>query len=161
MQEHQESAEVAAADEQPENKLFPLKPNYTGPTEGLFLFVHHDVPIEWYANIYDRVDTVRYTKADYEQEGRKMHMRYVHPDELPQPLSDFYRWYVRDWRASGGSSPNWNEQFETAFGWFRNYDLGVPLAQKLLGADYRFDADYRTIKFEEINREIADRAQQA
>lgn len=73
------------------NKLFPLKPNYKGPTRGMFLYVHHEVPAEFSDNILERVKYVKYDKPDEEQETRANALRYVRPSDLPKRVQGLFK----------------------------------------------------------------------
>lgn len=48
------------------NTIFPGKPNYTGPNNGLFCFVHHDILYEYSYNIQERLEYIKNNKAKNE-----------------------------------------------------------------------------------------------
>ena len=57
------------------NKLYPGKPNYTGPTKGFFTLLHHEGPLlEWSDNVMERIDFIRREKAKSEIPVRLRHI---------------------------------------------------------------------------------------
>src|SRR3990167_6084522 len=57
------------------NKLYPGKPNYTGPTKGWFTLLHHEGPLlEWSDNVMERIDFIRREKAKSEIPVRLRHI---------------------------------------------------------------------------------------
>jgi len=59
------------------NKLFPGRPNYTGPTAGLFAFLHHCTLYEYSDNVIERINYVKSQKPKDEIELRLHHMLYL------------------------------------------------------------------------------------
>ena len=62
-----------------ENKLFPGRPNYTGPTKGWFGLLHHSVLIEESHNVMERVEYVKNHKSKREIAIRLHSMIYIDP----------------------------------------------------------------------------------
>lgn len=60
-----------------ENKLFPGRPDYTGPTEGYFAFLHHDVLFEKSHNVAERVAYVKAEKPERKRKIRLHNMLYL------------------------------------------------------------------------------------
>ena len=63
------------------NTIYPLKPNYTGPTKGWFAWLHHDTVLEWSDNVIERTDYVFKNKPKHEMKARTEHMIVI-PDEF-------------------------------------------------------------------------------
>lgn len=63
------------------NKLYPGLPNYTGPREGWFAFLHHSILCEMadFGGVMERVEYVRRHKPKDEVDRRLMHMLYLGP----------------------------------------------------------------------------------
>ena len=61
----------------PENKLFPGRPGYTGPTSGVFAMLHHTVLAERSHDVMERVDYVRRCKPKREIKVRLRNMMYL------------------------------------------------------------------------------------
>ena len=59
------------------NTLFPGRPDYTGPTSGLFGFLHHDKLCESSHNVMERVAYVRREKPQNEVAIRLNNMIYL------------------------------------------------------------------------------------
>jgi len=59
------------------NTLFPGRPDYTGPTSGLFGLLHHDLLVETSHNIQDRIAYVRRRKNPHEIAIRLYNMIYL------------------------------------------------------------------------------------
>jgi hypothetical protein len=59
------------------NKLFPGKPNYTGPNKGWFAFVHHGCLAEYSCNIAKRVRHVKHSKPPLERPIRLAHIMHI------------------------------------------------------------------------------------
>ena len=62
-----------------ENKLFPGRPNYTGPTKGWFGLLHHEVLFEKSHDVMERVSFVRAEKPENEIAIRLHNMIYIDP----------------------------------------------------------------------------------
>ena len=60
-----------------ENKLFPGRPGYTGPTSGVFAMLHHTVLAERSHDVMERVDYVRRCKPKREIKVRLRNMMYL------------------------------------------------------------------------------------
>ena len=83
-----------------ENKLFPGRPNYTGPMKGWFGLLHHSVLCEESHNVMERVEYVKNNKPEREIAIRLHNMIYISPAvcDVPAkcaPLDDDY-WAKRD-----------------------------------------------------------------
>lgn len=61
----------------PENKLFPARPNYTGPSKGYFSMMHHEQLFELADGIGYRVTYVRTKKPPHERKVRLHNMMYL------------------------------------------------------------------------------------
>ena len=59
------------------NTMFPGRPDYTGPTIGLFGLLHHEVLVEESHDVMERVDYVRRKKAKSEVAIRLHNMIYL------------------------------------------------------------------------------------
>ena len=64
-----------------ENKRFPGRPNYTGPTTGWFGLLHHDLLYEESDNVMERVSYVKKYKPDAEVAIRLHNMIWIDPVE--------------------------------------------------------------------------------
>jgi len=60
-----------------ENKLFPGRPNYTGPTKGYFALLHHDQLFEHSHDVMERVAYVKREKDRNEIPTRLHNMIYL------------------------------------------------------------------------------------
>mgnify|MGYP001589184721 CR=1 FL=1 len=61
------------------NTLFPGRPNYTGPTQGLFGLIHHNVLYEYSNNIIERVEYIKVNKPSNEAATRLWCLVYIDP----------------------------------------------------------------------------------
>ncbi len=68
------------------NLLYPGRPNYKGPTKGVFGLLHHDILVEWSHNVMERVEYVKRYKAENEVEIRLWNMCYLSEERLPKEL---------------------------------------------------------------------------
>ena len=59
------------------NTLFPGRPDYVGPTSGVFGFLHHEILFEASHNVMERVDYVRREKSKSEIAIRLHNMIYL------------------------------------------------------------------------------------
>ena len=59
------------------NTLFPGRPNYTGPTQGMFGLLHHEVLFESSHNVAERVAYVKANKPPHEVAVRLHNMIYL------------------------------------------------------------------------------------
>jgi hypothetical protein len=62
---------------EPKNLLFPGRPNYKGPTEGLFGMLHHRQLFEYSDDVMTRVRYVRFNKPAHERPVRLRNMIYL------------------------------------------------------------------------------------
>jgi hypothetical protein len=76
------------------NITHPLKPNYTGPTKGWFIFIHHDTILEYSGDILDRVAYVRTDKPAHEQAARTEALQFVNPKFITTQLDPARRAYA-------------------------------------------------------------------
>ena len=64
------------------NTRYPGKPDYTGPTEGLFTLLHHEGPLlEWSDDVMKRVKYINEQKPEYERAIRLRHIVFF-PENL-------------------------------------------------------------------------------
>ena len=57
------------------NKLYPGKPNYTGPKKGMFTLLHHEGPLlEWSDDVMERISYIKREKAERERAIRLRHI---------------------------------------------------------------------------------------
>ena len=68
-----------------ENKLFPGRPNYTGPTKGWFGLLHHEVLFEESHDVMERVEYVKNHKPKNEIAIRLHNMIYIDPAVCDAP----------------------------------------------------------------------------
>ena len=68
------------------NHTHPILPDYTGPTEGWFTFLHHDQVIEYSRNVLERRDYVLREKPGHEQTVRAQACQVVPPDQITPAL---------------------------------------------------------------------------
>ena len=59
------------------NKLFPGRPDYTGPKTGVFAFLHHEILCESSHDVMERVAYVKSNKPKNEVEIRLHNMMYL------------------------------------------------------------------------------------
>ena len=78
-----------------ENKLFPGRPNYTGPMKGWFGLLHHSVLCEESHNVMERVEYVKNNKPEGEIAIRLHNMIYIDPVlcDAPAKLAPLYADY--------------------------------------------------------------------
>lgn len=62
------------------NTLFPGRPDYTGPTEGWFGLLHHNLMYEYSHNVMERVRYVQRKKPKHEIAVRLHNMIYLGPE---------------------------------------------------------------------------------
>lgn len=60
-----------------ENKLFPGRPNYTGPSAGYFAMLHHTILFEHSHHVMERIRYVQVNKSLREQPVRLRNMIYL------------------------------------------------------------------------------------
>ena len=64
------------------NTRYPGKPDYTGPTKGLFTLLHHEGPLlEWSDDVMKRVKYINEKKPEYERAIRLRHIVFF-PENL-------------------------------------------------------------------------------
>jgi len=64
------------------NTRYPGKPDYTGPTKGLFTLLHHEGPLlEWSDDVMKRVKYINEQKPEYERAIRLRHIVFF-PEKL-------------------------------------------------------------------------------
>ena len=64
------------------NTRYPGKPDYTGPTKGLFTLLHHEGPLlEWSDDVMKRVKYINEQKPEYERAIRLRHIVFF-PENL-------------------------------------------------------------------------------
>ena len=68
------------------NLTHPLLPDYTGPTEGWFTFLHHKQPVEYSANVIERRDYVLAHKPSSEQRIRGLACQFLSVEHIPAYL---------------------------------------------------------------------------
>jgi hypothetical protein len=71
-----------------QNKLFPGRPNYTGPTSGWFGLLHHDLLYEESHDVHERVEYVKKNKPEQEVETRLHNMIFIDPVLCPSVLTN-------------------------------------------------------------------------
>lgn len=76
-----------------ENTLFPGRPNYTGPTQGWFGFLHHEQLYEWSDDVNERIEHVRREKPKNEWAIRLHNMIYLGDCEAIARLNILYTDY--------------------------------------------------------------------
>lgn len=67
------------------NTRYPGRPDYTGPKEGFFGFIHHDQLLEYSRNIDERLDYIDRFKPGHQRAWRRHCMVYL-GDVLPEKL---------------------------------------------------------------------------
>ena len=72
------------------NTLYPGRPNYTGPTRGLFFLLHHDRLIEHSRNVVERIKYIQDNKPSNEIETRLWHVCLFPPDKIPAEWDKAY-----------------------------------------------------------------------
>ena len=64
------------------NTRYPGKPDYTGPTKGLFTLLHHEGPLlEWSDDVMQRVKYINEQKPEHERAIRLRHIVFF-PENL-------------------------------------------------------------------------------
>jgi len=81
------------------NKLYPGRPNYTGPTKGLFGLVHHDTLFEPSHDIMERVNVIKNYKPRDEIKTRLHCLVYLPPERLPSNLNEAAEACVEAWKV--------------------------------------------------------------
>ena len=69
------------------NVTHPLLPDYAGPTEGWFTFLHHMEPVEYSSNVLERRDYVHTCKPAHEQRIRGLACQVIPADHIPASLN--------------------------------------------------------------------------
>ena len=73
------------------NKLFPGKPNYTGPKIGYFTLLHHQGPIvDWSNDVMERVEYINRYKPGYERAIRLSHIVHVPTSMVHDAVQEAY-----------------------------------------------------------------------
>ena len=75
------------------NLTHPLLPDYTGPTEGWFTFLHHKQPVEYSANVIERRDYVLAHKPSSEQRIRGLACQFLSVEHIPAYLATAWQTY--------------------------------------------------------------------
>ena len=81
------------------NTLYPGRPKYEGPTEGIFGLVHHDMLFEPSHDIMERVDYIKINKPKGEIKTRLHCLVYLPPERLPINRDEAWKAYVEAWKA--------------------------------------------------------------
>ena len=81
------------------NLTHPLLPDYTGPTEGWFTFLHHKQPVEYSANVIERRDYVLAHKPSSEQRIRGLACQFLSVEHIPAYLATAWQAYATAWQA--------------------------------------------------------------
>ena len=64
------------------NTRYPGKPDYTGPTKGLFTLLHHEGPLlEWSDDVMERIEYINKQKPEHERAIRLRHIVFF-PENL-------------------------------------------------------------------------------
>lgn len=69
-----------------DNTQFPALPDYVGPIDGWFTFLHHEVPMEWTYDVRERIYYIRNHKPSHEVATRLRHILRL-PDKFAQTLA--------------------------------------------------------------------------
>lgn len=103
-----------------ENTIYPGRAGYTGPTRGLFGFVHHDQLYEWSGDINERVQYIQESKPLHEQAMRLHCLVYIDPTD--QPWAEADRLLVEGWRLVDEGGRMWAAGFQPR-GWKKRWWL--------------------------------------
>ena len=95
------------------NTLYPGRPNYTGPTSGIFAFVHHEVLAESSHNINERIAYIKEHKPTNERESRLYHLLYIDIPELAKAYEDWDK-ACKDWEKAYKDWVKANEDLDKA-----------------------------------------------
>ena len=69
------------------NLAKPGLPDYTGPSQGWFAYIHHDRQLEWSDNILERVAYIVAKKPAHEQAIRMACLTHIPPEYVPAALN--------------------------------------------------------------------------
>ncbi len=97
------------------NILYPGRPNYTGPTKGLFGFIHHDKLFEYSFDIRERVHFIWNNKPGNEIKHRLHCLVYLPLRRLPKELNTAVKAVIITWEAYKTNSPS-DEIWEDYYG---------------------------------------------
>jgi len=96
------------------NTIYPLKPNYTGPTKGWFAWLHHDTVLEWSDNVIERTDYVFKNKPKHEMKARTEHMIVIPDEFIPKSLVRAREAWEKAWEARENAQEAWEKTWEKA-----------------------------------------------
>src|SRR3990167_502450 len=74
----------------------------TDPRSGFFRFLHHDKPIEYSANVDERIAYIRAEKPPAERAGRLAAILRIPDALIPVPVVEAQRASDEAWQAGGG-----------------------------------------------------------
>ena len=89
------------------NKLFPGRPNYTGPKSGPFGLLHHRKLWEWSHDVTERVDYIRREKPENELSIRLHNMIYL--GGCPVFKGRAWADYLNTWAAWDKAEAAWDK----------------------------------------------------
>ncbi len=92
-----------------QNLLYPGRPNYEGPVQGLFGLLHHSVIAEWSDNVMERVEYVKKAKPKHEVDIRLWNMCYLSEERVPKKLVEAGKTWDEAWKTWDEALKTWEE----------------------------------------------------
>ena len=77
----------------------PGLPDYTGPQQGWFAYIHHEQRLEWSDNIQERVAYIVMEKPAHEQAIRLACLTHIPTAQVPVAYATARRAYATAWQA--------------------------------------------------------------
>ena len=83
------------------NTRYPGRPDYTGPIQGWYLFIHHDRLCEWSDDITERLTVIDTDKPVYERAMRRHCLVWLEPERVPVTYKQAWQAYRQAGLAYG------------------------------------------------------------
>ncbi len=96
-----------------QNLLYPGRPNYEGPVQGLFGLLHHDTLVEWSHDVMERVEYVKREKPKNEVKIRLWNMCYLDKERLPKEIVEAEKTWEEAEKTWEEAKKTWTKAWET------------------------------------------------
>ena len=108
------------------NTLYPGKPDYTGPTKGLFTLLHHEGPLlEWSDDVMKRVKYINEQKPEHERAIRLRHIVFFPENLWGEKLRKAYAEWQKEcaeWRKADAEWQKAEAEWQKAYAeWQKAY----------------------------------------
>ena len=108
------------------NKLYPGKPDYTGPTKGMFTLLHHEGPLlEWSDDVMQRLKYINEQKPEHERAIRLRHIVFFPENLWGEKLRKAYAEWQKEcaeWRKADAEWQKAEAEWQKAYAeWQKAY----------------------------------------